>query len=97
MCDAEGFENDILDPSLIPELTKVQTFIVELHDFIVPHIKETIINRFEKTHTIQTIIFKNGNPANYPFLVSIENKKHLYTILRERGEQEQEWLVMEKK
>lgn len=97
MCDAEGFENDILNPTLVPALARVQTFVVELHDFVVPHIKEILTKRFEETHTIQTIVFKNGNPENYPFLMEIANKKHLYTILRERGEQEQEWLIMERK
>jgi hypothetical protein len=97
ICDAEGFENDILDPALVPALLNVQTFIVELHDFVVPHIKEILTKRFEKTHTIQTIVFKNGNPESYPFLMNIQNKNDLYTILRERGEQEQEWLVIEKR
>lgn len=97
MCDAEGFENEALDPEKTPALTRVQTFIVELHDFVVPNIKEILTKRFEKTHQIQTIVFKNGNPENYPFLMEIKNKKHLYTILRERGEQEQEWLIMEKR
>lgn len=96
ICDAEGFENEALDPERTPALTRVQTFIVELHDFVVPNIKEILTKRFEKTHQIQTIVFKNGNPENYPFLMEIKNKKHLYTILRERGEQEQEWLIMER-
>lgn len=97
MCDAEGFENEALDPERTPVLARVQTFVVELHDFVVPNIKETLIKRFEITHTIQTIVFKNGNPKNYPFLMTIKNEKHLYTILRERGEQEQEWLIMERR
>lgn len=97
MCDAEGFENEILNPLLVSNLTNVQTFIVELHDFAVPGIKEILTKRFEKTHNIETIVFKNGNPENYPFLMNMKNKNHLYTILRERGEQEQEWLIMEKK
>lgn len=96
ICDAEGFENEALDPKN-PALPRVQTFIVELHDFVVPNIKEVLTKRFEKTHQIQTIVFKNGNPKNYPFLMEIKNKKHLYTILRERGEQEQEWLIMERR
>lgn len=94
MCDAEGFEKEALDLEKTPALAQVQTFVVELHDFVVPNIKEILTKRFEKTHQIQTIVFKNGNPENYPFLMEIKNKKHLYTILRERGEQE--WLIMER-
>jgi hypothetical protein len=97
MCDAEGFEAEILNPHKTPALKHVQTFVVELHDFAVPHVKELLVERFENTHTIQTIVFKNGNPESYPFLMNIKNKHHLYTLLRERGEQEQEWLVMERK
>ncbi len=97
MCDAEGFEAEILNPHKTPALSRVQTFLVELHDFAVPHVKELLTERFEKTHNIRVIVFKNGNPEHYPFLMNIKNKHHLYTLLRERGEQEQEWLVMERK
>lgn len=96
MCDAEGFEYEILDPSKTPSLANVETFIVELHDFVVPHVKETLISRFKETHDIAVLRFTNGNPKQYPFLMEIHERDR-YTLLRERGEQDQEWLVMERK
>lgn len=97
ICDAEGFEYDILNPSQTPELTTIKTFLIELHDFVVPDIKKILTDRFESSHTIQVIQFKNGTASNYPYLRDMESKEDLYAILRERGEQEQEWLVMERK
>lgn len=97
ICDAEGFEYIALNPTTTPRLKNVRTFIVELHDFVVPDIKEILIRRFEKTHEVNVVKFKNGDASKYPYLANIQNKKHLYTLLRERGEQEQEWLIIEKK
>ncbi|MFA5132112.1 MAG: hypothetical protein WC444_02160 [Candidatus Paceibacterota bacterium] len=97
ICDAEGFEEEILNPTSSPALLEVQTLLIELHEFVVPNVKKVLIHRFEKTHSIETVVFKNGNPNNYPFLKKITNKTDLYTLLRERGEQEQEWLILEKR
>jgi hypothetical protein len=97
MCDAEGFEEEILNPAKSPVLAQVETFLVELHDFAAPNIRHTLTERFKDTHTINVITFKNGDAEKYPFLREMKNKKDVYTLLRERGEQEQEWLVMERK
>ena len=97
LCDAEGFEAEILDPSKSSNLSNVKTFIVELHDFVVPGVKELLISRFKNTHTINTVVFSIADASQYPFFSAMKNKEDLYTILRERGEQEQEWLIMERK
>lgn len=97
ICDAEGFEYTALDATSTPTLKNVRTFIVELHDFAVPGIKKILTDRFEKTHEVHVVKFKNGDASKYPYLMTIRNQSHLYTLLRERGEQEQEWLILEKK
>lgn len=97
ICDSEGFEYDILNPTQTPKLTTVKTFLIELHDFVVPNIKNILTERFEASHTIQVIQFKNGAASNYPYLRDMKSQEDLYALLRERGEQEQEWLVMERK
>ncbi len=97
LCDAEGFEYEILDPICVPSLSRVETFVIELHDFVVPHVKESLVERFKKTHNIEVITFKNGDPENYLFLKWIKNKKHVCTLLLERYVQDQQWLIMERK
>lgn len=99
ICDSEGFEYYILNPEKSKKLEIVQTFVIELHDYAFPdmNIKQTLIDRFSKTHDISVIKWKHANVEKYPFLREMENKLHRYNILYERADQEMEWLVMERK
>lgn len=97
ICDCEGGELDILDPSVSPEILSVDAAIIELHDFLRPGIQEALTDRFKKTHTITIIPYALANPKDFPFLASIPNKKDLYELRRERGWQEQNWMILEKK
>jgi hypothetical protein len=54
LCDIEGGEEGLLDPSLAPALSKMD-IIVELHDGFAPNIQETLIQRFEKSHEISIV------------------------------------------
>jgi precorrin-6B methylase 2 len=54
ICDAEGAENEVLDPEAVPAL-KTASILVELHDFIRPGTTERLIERFSSTHSITTI------------------------------------------
>lgn len=96
ICDAEGFEDEILDPQKAPSLLSVDTFMIELHEFAAPGVTERIRTRFNNSHTIETITFKNASGIGYPFLEEI-NEKERYSLLRERGIQDQQWLIMKKK
>lgn len=96
ICDAEGFEDEILDPAKCAALLQVQKFVVETHEFAASNIVQILTERFENTHTIEQIEFTMANPEKYPFLNKVTNKKDLFYMLRERGEQEQIWLVMTK-
>ncbi|MFH1188282.1 MAG: hypothetical protein V1652_00350 [bacterium] len=97
ICDCEGGELDILDPKTFPTFLDIDTAIVELHDFIRPGIKKVLIERFEDTHSITIVPFALANPKEFPFFADIKNKKDLYELRRERGCQEQEWMILEKK
>lgn len=52
--DCEGFELDILDPAAVSWLANAD-ILVELHDFLIPGLKEKLLPRFETTHTIRII------------------------------------------
>lgn len=97
VCDCEGGEVDILDPENFPALKKINTAIIELHDFIRHHIKETLVTRFKDTHTITIVPFALAEPGKFPFFATVTNQKDLYELRRERGWQEQEWMILEKK
>ena len=97
ICDCEGGEVDILNPDLFPQYKKIDTAIVELHDFMRPGIKEALTSRFKDTHAITIIPFKLAEPNDFPFFKEISNKKDLYEVRRERGDQEQEWMILERK
>jgi hypothetical protein len=96
ICDCEGAELDILDPEKCPQLLSVQSAIIELRDEFRPGIKEALIDRFTKTHRITILPFKMASPEDYPYLASIQNKNEQYELLRERGIQDQEWMILEK-
>jgi hypothetical protein len=53
-CDIEGGEDALLDPANIPILRNVD-LIVESHDFIVPGMINTLINRFQGTHQVEIV------------------------------------------
>ncbi len=97
ICDCEGAELDILDPVNQPAYTRVDTAIIELHDFIRPGIKAALMKRFAATHTITVIPFKMADAEKFPYLAAITNPTHRYELCRERGWQEQEWLILRKK
>jgi hypothetical protein len=54
LCDIEGGEADLLDPTAAPALSRMD-IIVELHDGFVPGIQELLIDRFQTTHTISIV------------------------------------------
>ena len=54
LCDAEGYERELLDPARAPRLAGWPV-LVELHDFIDPSITATIAERFAPTHDVQLI------------------------------------------
>lgn len=97
ICDCEGGELDILNLDTEEVFRKIDTAIIELHDFIRPRIKEVLIKRFSPTHTISLVPFKMADPNEFPFLAEISNRSEQYEILRERGWQEQEWMILERR
>jgi hypothetical protein len=52
--DCEGFELEVLDPKRVPWLAAAD-ILVELHDFLIPGLKDQLLPRFEATHIAQVI------------------------------------------
>ena len=74
LVDVEGYERDLLDPAVVPEL-EAQEIVVEVHDGIDPGITELLVSRFSTTHEITTILPRDRavsdvGPSLYRWLAS---------------------------
>ena len=68
--DVEGYENALLDPTKIPEL-EACTILLELHEFAVPGITDTIRRRFEDTHELELIWAEDRSSVDFPWRTPI--------------------------
>ena len=64
--DVEGYEEKLLDPVAVPVLTRA-AILVELHDFLVPQITETLQQRFGGTHHIEHVWQEPRTRAEFPW------------------------------
>jgi hypothetical protein len=60
LVDIEGGEASLLDPNLVPGLTRAE-LLIELHEMFVPGVTHLLQQRFAETHS-QNLIF-NGAPC----------------------------------
>lgn len=65
VCDVEGYEDVLLDPSRVPRLRDAY-ILVEMHDFLVPGLTARVTERFTGTHTIEEIPFARRAAADFP-------------------------------
>ena len=65
ICDAEGYERELLDPGMIPGLARAWV-LVELHEFIHRGIAETLTARFVGTHAVRHIWQEPRTPVDFP-------------------------------
>jgi hypothetical protein len=95
ICDCEGFEVDLLKPIEAPVLLDSDV-IVELHDFVDPTIKSTIVERFEATHGIEIVAATQRSPDPYPALARLtsDRQSHLVDEHRPLEPYPMEWAVM---
>jgi hypothetical protein len=66
ICDVEGYEQCLLDPKTVPALART-TILVELHEFLVPKIAETLTDRFATTHRITRVWQEPRTRAEFPW------------------------------
>lgn len=69
LMDIEGGELALLDPDVAPGLSRAD-HLVELHDFVDPTIKPTILARFRDTHEARLVATAPRRLADYPELTS---------------------------
>jgi len=54
VCDVDGYELELLDPTRVPSLART-TILLELHDHLLPGVADAMSQRFAATHNIQHI------------------------------------------
>ena len=97
VCDVEGYEEKLLDPQMVPALTKA-TVLVELHDFIIPGITDELKKRFQSTHCIKHIWQEPRSRAQFPwrtFGTALLPKSYLDWCVSEWRPVRMAWLSME--
>lgn len=94
MCDIEGGERDLLDPSAAPALAGMDV-IVESHECLLPGITQLLIDRFSPTHHI-TIVQDDGQRQMHNAPAWFKNLAHLDQLLAvwEWRSGPTPWLVM---
>jgi len=65
ICDCEGYETELLQPSTVPALA-TSDILVELHDILKPGITQVITDRFRQSHNILMLDSVERDPADYP-------------------------------
>ena len=97
LIDIEGGEAELLDPLAVPQLRQVD-ILVETHDAFVPHVTETLIDRFQPTHHIECYTARPRQLNDFPadFLPTLKRwLPHLVVeLMDERRTGLQHWLFL---
>lgn len=93
ICDIEGAEKELLDPTKSPSLVKAD-LIIESHDILRKGVSELLIKRFCKTHKIEIIIDYLRNSTS---VLHYSNKNDIIkTLLNEKRGGVMRWIRMTK-
>lgn len=95
VCDVEGAEDNLIDPSRFPSLLS-SNLIVELHEFIAPGVGQRIKKRFEATHKIWELHSGGRNPNASPILSDLPDDIK-WPAMSEGRPGPMSWLCMEVK
>ncbi|MBO0838493.1 MAG: hypothetical protein J2P28_23675, partial [Actinobacteria bacterium] len=70
ICDCEGYEMTIIDPTPVPAL-RWCSLVVELHEFAVPGVTAAVTGRFRATHDVELIDALPRIPVAHPQLAHL--------------------------
>lgn len=94
ICDAEGAEATLLDPTIVPGLRSA-FLLVELHPRTAPGVTELLVERFQSTHEIQIIPQEARIATDYPyrsFPVKFFPRAYLENAVSEFRQPWQDWM-----
>lgn len=64
--DCEGYENHVVE--MPRSITRVSSYIIELHDLFVPNTTKNLVSFFSETHDLTLISQQKRNPDHFPEL-----------------------------
>ncbi|MGH8579332.1 MAG: hypothetical protein ACREVK_04090 [Gammaproteobacteria bacterium] len=91
ICDIEGGEVEVLDPTAAPQLRRC-TIIAELHEHLRPGLTSVLAERFKPSHHVELIKSRSRGREDIPD----EVREHLHdwrSAIDERRITEQQWMV----
>ena len=93
--DVDGAELDLLDPERVPGLRGAE-IVVELHDHLVPGLRETLERRFAPTHVGELIRGEERRPEQFPLTGRLWRTRAGRAVAREAMQERrpvlQDWL-----
>ena len=92
VCDCEGYETELLQPSAVPALAN-SDILVELHDCLKPGITQVIVDRFKMSHDILMVDSVERNPADYPVIDFLSPEQQRVAVSEFRNGPQQ-WAFM---
>ncbi len=96
ICDVEGYEAALLDPTIVPQLLHA-FLLVELHEFVERGIAEKIAARFQRSHGITRIWQEERTSADFPFrtfYTRLLPNKYLRWTVNEARPERMSWFWM---
>lgn len=95
MADVEGYETQLLDPIVLPELRTVD-LLIETHDAVVPRCTNLMFHRFQATHAVERFVARPRELRDFPagFLTLLQRffPTAALELMNERRTGIQEWL-----
>ena len=85
VCDCEGSEDVLLDPTAIPALARA-TILVELHEKFAPGVSERLRSRFTPTHHIDQFKSRERTPADLPPTIRLQGEDVAQALSEYRNE-----------
>ncbi len=92
VCDAEGYELEILQPAITNSL-RYCDLLVELHDFYKPGLSKFLLQRFERTHDLRIIASGERDHSKFKELHFLEENNRWMGVTDLRPAR-MEWVFM---
>ncbi len=92
ICDIEGGELEVLDPTAAPQLRRCTTFIAELHEHLRPGLTSALTERFKPSHRVELIKSRPRRREDVPDEVR-QQLRDWRSAIDERRITEQQWMV----
>ncbi len=96
ICEVEGYEDNLLRPELLANVEGA-TFLVEVHEFTKPSLRQDLLGRFEATHDCELIWPRQRLVNEYPyqnFLTKLLPQVYVTGPMNEFRPKELCWMIM---